>query len=577
MNGTILRRLIYLLALLQLLLLGSLAGLPELWGASEAREAHFAKIMWEDGEWIAPRRFGFVPSKPPLFHWLSALLGGGLQQGVQLFSDTPVSFPGAFAARFVSACFASGVLLLSLFLTYSLRRRFDAPTSSQLFRCIMCSAFITCTTYGFMRLAVDARVDMTFGFFVFAALCSVLIKYPQINWNTFFIACGGAVLTKGPLGIVLPLYLCGITLWYMQGFKSACREMIRPRLGWLWFLLLATPWYYAAYRLYGSEIISRQFLFENVERLVGSEKTNAQAPWYYIPAFLANTAPWSVLLLLFAVRQKNMPQVLLPVDTARADPRRLLSLLPWLVAAGIFLLSLASGKRHSYLLPLFPLLGPYLAVHIDAWLFSKFGAERGGLLPRLAQALCWILVLLAAGLELPFDFWTQDAAVLQGLAWLEDHSLTLQLFLFAAAALLFVCKKRHPALATWIGIVAIFSFSLALGQGMKGGIKGFEKAGPLIAKLVVPEKQLVVVRTREEEFLDPVLYYLDLHGQILPFAEALDICPDQLLTTGDYLLQFQNKPGKTFVEQGRWSLIADQKNPNHAREMVLVRCHKGNI
>ena len=43
--------------------------------STEAREVHIAKLMFETGDWVLPLRNGLVPSKPPLFHWLTATIG----------------------------------------------------------------------------------------------------------------------------------------------------------------------------------------------------------------------------------------------------------------------------------------------------------------------------------------------------------------------------------------------------------------------------------------------------------------------------------------------------------------------
>ena len=83
-------------------------GLAAIGGSTEAREAQVVETILREGEWILPLRNGIIPSKPPLFHWVAALLSillGGVSE---------------FSVRLPSHLFAVGVLVCCALSAYRL-------------------------------------------------------------------------------------------------------------------------------------------------------------------------------------------------------------------------------------------------------------------------------------------------------------------------------------------------------------------------------------------------------------------------------------------------------------------------
>lgn len=276
---------------LQLLFLG----LAPISGSTEAREAQVIDTIIRDGEWVLPLRNGIIPSKPPLFHWIGAVMS-------QVFghvSELTVRLPSHLAAL--------GVVFFSSLAAFRVAR-FSQTVEGELHqeRVALLTPAILTLIYGFHQLASQAMVDMTFSFFVWGAIASLLLTDPE-KWRSehaisprsrscFWICLAGAVVARGPVGLALPTFIIGITSWFLGGLKATLREFLKPSLGWFAFLLPAA-WYYAAFLQGGEAFLARQLLFENVQRFVGGEKINTESWWFYLPSLARTTAPFGLLML----------------------------------------------------------------------------------------------------------------------------------------------------------------------------------------------------------------------------------------------------------------------------------------
>src|ERR1043166_4376012 len=67
--------------------------LPPIWNHGEAREGLVVQDIVHDHEWVLPDPNEGIPSKPPLFHWIAAVLALALG-----LSDWTVRLPSAVAA-----------------------------------------------------------------------------------------------------------------------------------------------------------------------------------------------------------------------------------------------------------------------------------------------------------------------------------------------------------------------------------------------------------------------------------------------------------------------------------------------
>jgi 4-amino-4-deoxy-L-arabinose transferase-like glycosyltransferase len=149
--------------ILYVLLQALCVGVPAIGGSSEAREAQVVDVIVRDGSWILPLRNGVIPSKPPLFHWLAALVSmasGGVNE---------------FSVRLTSQLAAALCLLLVAAVAYrlaSLLQTFQGPDHPR--RAALLAAGILSLTYGFYIMGCQAMVDMTFAACVWASLAAVV-------------------------------------------------------------------------------------------------------------------------------------------------------------------------------------------------------------------------------------------------------------------------------------------------------------------------------------------------------------------------------------------------------------------
>ena len=510
--------------------------------STEAREIHVARIVFEQNEWILPNRNGLLPSKPPLYHWCVAALGH-LTGKVDHFE-----------ARVVSLLFAAGTLFISVSLAISFFPQYRWAA--------FMAALILGSSYQFVRIAVDARVDMAFCFFVMLAAAFILrplspleIKYSlktvlhsQKDFIFFYLSCFFAVLSKGPLGVVLPCLIAFIITGVAYGFKRSFQVWFENRLGIYIFTLLAPLWYFLAFAKAGSEFINRQLIFENIGRFFGEKLTNYEPFWYYVPSFTFKAFPWSLVFicfLLYALYCRLRSKGLM-VKAFSSGGLSLIEKASWLwFFVCLLFFSIAVGKRHSYLVPLFPAVMFFIIGRLQSVKFSP----QVSYLEKLKISLLIFLHLGALSLVLSrYFFYYQGPISSITMSWLSDNQVPLALSCLLPY-LLKVIFNIFKAGAFWtrdvvllISIYCVFSISLATGNGIKNSIKDFHGAADAINERLAKDAKIYVVREQHEEFLDPLLYYLHRNVEIVLPSKLKKDCGNYYIFQWKYveLEEFQD-------------------------------------
>jgi 4-amino-4-deoxy-L-arabinose transferase-like glycosyltransferase len=500
-------------------------GLAPIAGSTEAREAQVIETIIRESEWVLPLRNGIVPSKPPLFHWIGAALSSLLGE----VSELTVRLPSHIAAV--------GILLLSSLVAFRVAR-FSRTVEGDLHtqRVALLAPAILSLTYGFHQIASQAMVDMTFSLCLWGALAALVWSDPtewreqrRISWQSralFWLFCACALIARGPIGFAFPVFLTGITGWYLVGLRATLREGARPSLGWIAFLI-PCAWYYAAYLKGGEAFLARQLFFENVQRFVGGEKINTEAWWFYLPSLLRTTAPWGVLLLVGVARYLTQGRTLSYLGGFQRW-----ALAPTVaLAAGTILLSLSSGKRHSYTLPLQPFVAIQCAV-----LFSMFLERRG--LParerwwRLAHRLegvaaCLIVALLiGAGAAHQLD-WGHHP--LEEIVKFSCGPLTFRAGLVVLTTLtitrLFTRRNgRLPYARLWFLLIILMTLCVSAGNVIKGTMKGWPVMTEQLLLMVKPGQKISVIKDPFDEYFDPIFFYARRPITILSASEGIERC-----------------------------------------------------
>jgi 4-amino-4-deoxy-L-arabinose transferase-like glycosyltransferase len=118
-------------------------------------------------------------------------------------------------------------------------------------------------------------------------------------WFLASVSLGLAFLTKGPVGIVLPVLS---TLAFMT--LTGQLKKLKPKYvltGLITALLIASPWFIAAYNANGWSALVYFFVHENVQRFAGTAYDAHRPAWYTLVSLFTGFAPWSVFLPLAVI------------------------------------------------------------------------------------------------------------------------------------------------------------------------------------------------------------------------------------------------------------------------------------
>lgn len=172
--------------------------------------------------------------------------------------------------------------------------------------------------------------------------------WPRPWYLGFYGLVALAVLTKGPVGIVLPGLIIFLFTLYTGELKAVWREM-RPLAGGMLFLGIAVPWFVLVIIANGEAYINAFFGYHNVERFTSVVNGHA-GPWYfYFVVLAAGLIPWFTYLPLAFTRLQFWQRRHWGKQPRSAQLS--LFLFWWFVAVfGFF--SIAVTRLPSYILPL---------------------------------------------------------------------------------------------------------------------------------------------------------------------------------------------------------------------------------
>ncbi len=314
-------------------------GRVELSVTDEARSAVLVRDMVEDGHWLLPRTpDGYLCEKPLAYYGTAALLG-------TLFGINE------WTLRLVSVLMGVATLLM----TWILARLYGPPRAARIAVVALASNIL------FIGSARDAMVDMTLAFFLTAGLTAHFAARlgrlaPMKGAALAGLAFGLALLTKGPLGLALPVAVVGgdALLEHRGRFWRALSWWKEGLVTVVVALALSCVWYVPGYLRGGKEFLETCVLSESFYMPLGKARgigvSHTKSPFYYLGIQLACVLPMLPLLptLVGWVR-----------DSDSGVARR--QLLAWL-GFGFLLFQVASNKRVYYLIPLQPAVAVMIAL-----------------------------------------------------------------------------------------------------------------------------------------------------------------------------------------------------------------------
>jgi 4-amino-4-deoxy-L-arabinose transferase-like glycosyltransferase len=254
------------------------------------------------------------------------------------------------------------------------------------------SGLILCTSFIYVGMSKAALTDVVFTFWVTAAFCCFYWGYSDRRYKNagiilFFVFIAFGVLTKGLLGIGLPLMGVHLYLRYKKdlGFFN-CRAAL---WGLGLFLAIAGPWHILMYKWYGKPFIDEYWYNVHVRRLFEAEHKKSSTWYFYPTVMLGGMMPWTFFLIpaLFLFGQKIKNQ-------EAKDRQPFIFILAWW-AGTLIVPQIAKSKLASYILPAFPPLIVAVAYYLNSVFEKKEGwrgLQIGGVL------LAMLIVGIAIGL-----------------------------------------------------------------------------------------------------------------------------------------------------------------------------------
>ncbi|MDR1258921.1 MAG: glycosyltransferase family 39 protein [Tannerellaceae bacterium] len=359
----------------------------------EPREAAVAISMLESNDWVLPEVYADeFAYKPPMAHWLMAVF------------SLPQGYVSEFTSRLPSAL-AYILLLGTTLFFFGQRVRFQEAFIAVLL-------LLTCIEIH--RAGMTARVDMLLTAFIVTGLyalykwedCRELKGLPVV----IPLLLGCAVLTKGPVGVILPLFVFGVYLLALKKYRLLVifKALLYAGVSSLFMPLI---WYVAAWKEGGDDFLN-VVVAENFGRFFHAENLNTNydlghenGVWYNFMTLIAGFIPWAILIVfsLFGLRLHKPAAPLKGLfRKIAAEFRSMEKLKQFSLTALVCILvfySIPSSKRSVYLMPAYPFIALFLAQYVLYITQYRMKVTRifAGFLVSLAAVVMAVAGLITAG------------------------------------------------------------------------------------------------------------------------------------------------------------------------------------
>ena len=316
----------------------------------EGSNAEAAREMAESGDWITPTLNGFPRFAKPIFlYWL--ISGAYLAFGVS-----------EFTARLPSAFFGTALIVMQ----YLFAKRVLGPTIG------LRAVLMLLLNFEILAIGRMVLTDMVLIFFTTLSLFSVFLamsgqgREKRWYWG-FYVGMALGTLTKGPVGLLIPLVVVIPYLLLTRRSQDVLREC-RPLAGTLVFLAIAAPWYTAMFLLHGAGYADSA-RGDTITRFFSVIGGHGGTVLFYVPILFLGFFPWSGCLpaaLMQALRGSH--------TTPTQDPPRALAIFcgVWVLAIFLFF-TLSSTRLPHYIAPLFPAAALLVAASWDRFLSDQAG------------------------------------------------------------------------------------------------------------------------------------------------------------------------------------------------------------
>ncbi|MFA6560389.1 MAG: glycosyltransferase family 39 protein [Verrucomicrobiia bacterium] len=411
-------------------------------GLNEPDEGRYAEEAREMLERLQTNRLAWLEetldgepyySKPPLTNWLTCVTMKllGLNE---------------WGARMPAALAALGTVLVAMMLA----RRMGGERWAAL------AGVVLPTSLMFFVVGRLITTDMILVFFMTLALAAFWFWFEGGGRRAlvfFWLALAGAMTTKGPVGVAVPLLVIVVTLVVLR----QPRRLLE--LGWLWglplFAVLGLSWYLQAcirfdlwWFFLGQQVAGHYFK---------DAQGHPQPIWYYAVLLVVGSLPWTLCALTAGWRWREETQ------SPQARAQRVF-LVIWVVT-GLVFFSMSRTKLATYILPVMVPMG-LLAARFWEDMLTTTEQPAAGAWRRVTA---WSSVVFTALVPVCLWYWLYRKI---GPAR-PDYAWVWQVVGGAGAAvlLLAVFWARHSAMRLLgLGVVALPVFLIAA----MGALANFE-------------------------------------------------------------------------------------------------------
>ncbi|MFO1325022.1 MAG: glycosyltransferase family 39 protein [Burkholderiales bacterium] len=422
----------------------------------EGRYAEIPREMLASGDWVTPRLSGFPYfEKPPLQYWVTA-------------SVFAVAGEDEWTTRLWPAL-AGLLAVLAVMLTA--RRLFGK-------RAGWMAAAVMASSWGFFLATQFVTLDMSLTAFMTGALCAFAIaqdgrtdapgrrRFMLLAWA----ACALAILTKGPVAVVLPLLAVGAYVAITRDLSLLRR--LHCGAGLAVAAAIAAPWFVLA-ELRNPGFAEFFFIHEHLHRYTQPGHRRPGPWWYFVPIAIAFLMPWLPAIIATLARRESATPVVAPPGI---DVRRF----AWCSAAVIFVFfSLSSSKLPAYVMPA---MGAVMLA-VAAPLARNFAAA--------VRVTAWTLVacgVAAALLALPVADLITIPLVREEYVDSTEWVIAGALVLVVAGALalgLLRARRRLPALAA---VVVASMVACQIGGVLAYNVDSYFSAERLVEQVIASER-----------------------------------------------------------------------------------------
>ena len=253
-----------------------------------------AITMLNHKSWISPMIYDHVwYDKPPLTYW-------ALMICYKLFGISD------FVSRIPNTLIAGASVSLMYHMVYRIKQ--SVPVA-------VASAILLMSTLQFWYISHAVITDGFLFFFSLAIFGYAYLAFTNNDKTSMmkaYIAAAFAVLTKGPIGLLLPGLILLVFMVLQKYIKANKDEVSLLRnlkiaftpLGIVLFFAIASPWYIAMYSIHGQDFISGFLGLQNVGRALVSEHPKFDVWYYYLIITPLALLPWTPVVI-YQLRKLN--------------------------------------------------------------------------------------------------------------------------------------------------------------------------------------------------------------------------------------------------------------------------------